>query len=90
MQQYSVYLPVIIQGTIGVLTLLVSGLFYFNYSREKAKNQATKEDIKEITREVESAKKEFIDKTEQFINIIKSNYIHIIRKYIHGLTLYLQ
>lgn len=65
MQQYSSYLPVIIQGTIGVLTLMLSGLFYFNYSREKAKNQATKEDIKEITREVESAKKEFIDKTEE-------------------------
>lgn len=65
MQQCSIYLPAIIQGTVGILTLLVSAVFYFNYSREKAKNKAAIEDLDDITTIVERVKNQFTQQTEE-------------------------
>jgi len=57
------YLQIIIIG-IQILILLFA-YFSLNYMKEKGKNQATKEDIGDITRQVEKIKQSSIDEYER-------------------------
>jgi len=54
-----------------VILISIAGIYIFkdylfSYSSEKGKNLATKEDIKEITREIESVKSEYLVELEKF------------------------
>ncbi|MBD1571589.1 hypothetical protein [Aliivibrio sp. S10_S31] len=50
---------------IGIGCLFLFRKYLFSYSSEKGKNLATKEDIEEITRKVESTKNEYISDIER-------------------------
>ncbi|WP_426243433.1 hypothetical protein [Psychrobacter sp. TWP2-1-2] len=55
-----------ILSLLGIASLFMFRKYLFYYSSEKGKNLATKEDIKEITREIESVKSEYLVELEKF------------------------
>ena len=60
------YVGLIVQ--IILLTIVIFGIFFKAYAGEKGKNQATKEDIGEITKVVESIKTELSESIELYKN----------------------
>lgn len=69
----------LINKFLGIFILAGLGLF-FAYFKKKGENLATKEDIKKITREVESIKHEYSANLESLKASIGSQlYIHQIR-----------
>lgn len=66
------WIIIILQGVslLGIACIFLLRKYLFSYSSEKGKNLATKEDVADITREVESVKGEYREKLEKLSNDI--------------------
>jgi hypothetical protein len=75
---------------IGVFQAIITVAVWFtaSYVKEKGKNLATREDIDEITRKIESAKIEYAKELESIKSQLNAKFhTHTVQKLVHSVAI---